>query len=148
MPATTAPVADDRLREEVRLLGKLLGEVIRTHVPDDAPLLVAGDFNDWRQRAHATLERSTTSLTATGVETVVGGTAAAQWDTNQQPQGHDMSGNFTLRPNFGRGNNPNCSQAQVLAGICFAGLINDPIITARAPKGWVSWQSGWRPLMC
>ncbi len=37
----------------------LLGEVIRTHVPDDAPLLVAGDFNDWRQRAHATLERST-----------------------------------------------------------------------------------------
>ena len=29
MPASTATVADDRLREEVRLLGKLLGEVIR-----------------------------------------------------------------------------------------------------------------------
>ena len=36
----------------------LLGEVIRDHVPDDAPLLVAGDFNDWRRRAHAPLERS------------------------------------------------------------------------------------------
>jgi endonuclease/exonuclease/phosphatase family metal-dependent hydrolase len=38
---------------------ELLGEVIRSHVPDDAPLLVAGDFNDWRRRAHALLERST-----------------------------------------------------------------------------------------
>ncbi|HEY9237871.1 MAG TPA: endonuclease/exonuclease/phosphatase family protein [Burkholderiaceae bacterium] len=36
----------------------LLAEVIRTHVPDDAPLLVAGDFNDWRQRAHGALARS------------------------------------------------------------------------------------------
>ncbi|HEX8470253.1 MAG TPA: phosphoenolpyruvate carboxylase, partial [Brevundimonas sp.] len=29
MPASTAPLADDRLREEVRLLGGMLGEVIR-----------------------------------------------------------------------------------------------------------------------
>lgn len=36
----------------------LLAEVIRTHVPADAPLLVAGDFNDWRQRAHGELARS------------------------------------------------------------------------------------------
>jgi endonuclease/exonuclease/phosphatase family metal-dependent hydrolase len=37
----------------------LLAEVIRAHVPDDAPLLVAGDFNDWRRRGHGPLERST-----------------------------------------------------------------------------------------
>ncbi|CAM5794608.1 endonuclease/exonuclease/phosphatase family protein [Rhizobacter fulvus] len=48
------------LKESHRLRQlELLGEVIRTHVPVDAPLLVAGDFNDWRCRAHATLERST-----------------------------------------------------------------------------------------
>ncbi|SHH41295.1 PEP-CTERM sorting domain-containing protein [Massilia sp. CF038] len=63
---------------------------------------------------------------------VVGGTDAIHWDTNTRAGGHDMSGNFTLRPNFGADNNPNCTQAQALAGICFAGLINDPILTARA----------------
>lgn len=65
---------------------------------------------------------------------VVGGTAAAQWDTNGQDLGHDMSGNFTLRPNFGRFNNPNCSEADVLANRCFAGLINDPILTSKVPE--------------
>lgn len=33
----------------------LLCDFIRQQVPTDAPLLVAGDFNDWRQRAHALL---------------------------------------------------------------------------------------------
>jgi hypothetical protein len=65
---------------------------------------------------------------------VVGGTAAAQWDTNGQDFGHDMSGNFTLRPNFGPGRNPNCTEAQVLSGVCFAGLVNDPIITSKVPE--------------
>ncbi|UUZ56807.1 PEP-CTERM sorting domain-containing protein [Massilia sp. H-1] len=65
---------------------------------------------------------------------VVGGTDAAHWDTNTQAFGHDMSGNFTLRPNYGRFNNPNCTEAQALAGTCFAGQINDPIITARVPE--------------
>jgi hypothetical protein len=65
---------------------------------------------------------------------VVGGTAAAQWNLNGQDFGHDMSGNFTLRPNFGPGRNPNCTEAQVLSGVCFAGLINDPIITAKVPE--------------
>jgi endonuclease/exonuclease/phosphatase family metal-dependent hydrolase len=37
---------------------ELLGEIIRTHVPEDAPLLVAGDFNDWGRQAHRLLERS------------------------------------------------------------------------------------------
>ena len=65
---------------------------------------------------------------------VVGGTSASQWDTNGQAYGHDMSGNFTLRPNFGPGNNPNCTQEQVTDGVCFAGLINDPIITNKIPE--------------
>lgn len=65
---------------------------------------------------------------------VVGGTAMAQWDTNGQDFGHDMSGNFTLRPNFGPGRNPNCTEAQVLNGTCFAGLVNDPIITSKVPE--------------
>lgn len=36
---------------------ELLCEVVRTEVPDQAPLIVAGDFNDWRRRAHAPLLR-------------------------------------------------------------------------------------------
>ena len=34
-----------------------LREVIDSEVPPDAPLIVAGDFNDWRQRADARLAR-------------------------------------------------------------------------------------------
>ena len=33
----------------------LLCEMVRDDVPVNAPLVVAGDFNDWRQRAHAQL---------------------------------------------------------------------------------------------
>ena len=36
----------------------LLGQLIAARVPKDCPLLVAGDFNDWRERAHATLQRN------------------------------------------------------------------------------------------
>jgi endonuclease/exonuclease/phosphatase family metal-dependent hydrolase len=35
---------------------QLLCELIATAVPQDAPLVVAGDFNDWRQRVHALLQ--------------------------------------------------------------------------------------------
>jgi endonuclease/exonuclease/phosphatase family metal-dependent hydrolase len=35
----------------------LLCRMVRIEVPGDAPLIVAGDFNDWRRRAHAILER-------------------------------------------------------------------------------------------
>ncbi|GIK86517.1 MAG: hypothetical protein BroJett026_19980 [Betaproteobacteria bacterium] len=34
---------------------RALCERIRATVPDDAPLLIAGDFNDWRHRANRTL---------------------------------------------------------------------------------------------
>ncbi len=34
-----------------------LCEIVRTAIPDSAPLLVAGDFNDWRLRAHRVLDR-------------------------------------------------------------------------------------------
>jgi len=36
---------------------RLLCDTIRDKVPLGAPLLVAGDFNDWRHRAHRILER-------------------------------------------------------------------------------------------
>jgi endonuclease/exonuclease/phosphatase family metal-dependent hydrolase len=35
----------------------LLCEIVRTEVPADEPLIVAGDFNDWRRRAHDVLWR-------------------------------------------------------------------------------------------
>ncbi|MES2900238.1 MAG: PEP-CTERM sorting domain-containing protein [Pseudomonadota bacterium] len=65
---------------------------------------------------------------------VIGGTAMTQWDTNGQAFGHDMSGNFTLRPNFGPDFNPNCTEQQVIDNVCFPGLINDPIIAASVPE--------------
>jgi endonuclease/exonuclease/phosphatase family metal-dependent hydrolase len=34
-----------------------LGELLQQEVPDNAPLVVAGDFNDWRQRADRSLQR-------------------------------------------------------------------------------------------
>ncbi len=34
----------------------LLSQLVRETVPADAPLIVAGDFNDWRVRAHRLLE--------------------------------------------------------------------------------------------
>ncbi len=36
---------------------ELLCEITRTEMPQDAPLIVAGDFNDWRRRAHDILWR-------------------------------------------------------------------------------------------
>jgi endonuclease/exonuclease/phosphatase family metal-dependent hydrolase len=36
---------------------ELLCEMVSREVPHGAPLLVAGDFNDWRHRAHRVLER-------------------------------------------------------------------------------------------
>jgi len=36
---------------------ELLCEIVRTEVPETAPLIVAGDFNDWRRRAHGLLWR-------------------------------------------------------------------------------------------
>jgi endonuclease/exonuclease/phosphatase family metal-dependent hydrolase len=36
---------------------EMLCLMVRGEVPDDAPLVVAGDFNDWRCRADAVLER-------------------------------------------------------------------------------------------
>ncbi len=35
---------------------KMLCELVRNELPPQAPVVVAGDFNDWRHRAHAVLE--------------------------------------------------------------------------------------------
>lgn len=37
---------------------KLLANMVRSEVPDNAPLVVAGDFNDWRKNAHDILQKS------------------------------------------------------------------------------------------
>lgn len=36
---------------------ELLCRMVTDEVPGDAPLVIAGDFNDWRARAHAVLQR-------------------------------------------------------------------------------------------
>ena len=35
----------------------LMCQMVRRDIPDDAPLIVAGDFNDWRNHTHPFLER-------------------------------------------------------------------------------------------
>lgn len=50
-----------------------LGTLLRTAIPPDAPLIVAGDFNDWRLRGHTSLVRLT-ALKEAFVE--LGGAAA------------------------------------------------------------------------
>ncbi len=47
-------LAEAHRRKQLELLCKL----IEQKVPKDAPLLIAGDFNDWRHRAHRILERA------------------------------------------------------------------------------------------
>jgi endonuclease/exonuclease/phosphatase family metal-dependent hydrolase len=36
---------------------EMLCDLVRKHIPANAPVVVAGDFNDWRHRAHDLLER-------------------------------------------------------------------------------------------
>jgi endonuclease/exonuclease/phosphatase family metal-dependent hydrolase len=43
---------------------ELLCHIVRDEVPPDAPLVVAGDFNDWRGRAHRVLEEISVTLSA------------------------------------------------------------------------------------
>lgn len=43
--------------KERRLQTAMLIDYIQKNVPADAPLLVAGDFNDWRQRVHGPFEK-------------------------------------------------------------------------------------------
>lgn len=46
-------LTEDHRRRQLRMMC----EMIDKFVPADAPLIVAGDFNDWRVRAHTELER-------------------------------------------------------------------------------------------
>ena len=46
------------LRESHRKLQlRMLCETVEDAIPADAPLVVAGDFNDWRRRGHALMQR-------------------------------------------------------------------------------------------
>lgn len=64
---------------------------------------------------------------------VVGGTDAAQWDTNGQ-FGHDVNGNFTLSQNGAAFGSGTCTPAQLASHACFEGLVNDPIKAGRIPE--------------
>ena len=44
---------DDHRRQQLELLCAIVNE----EIPGDAPLIVAGDFNDWRQRGHPLMKR-------------------------------------------------------------------------------------------
>jgi len=46
-------LAEHHRRQQVDLLCR----IVENEVPHDAPLIVAGDFNDWRGRAHQVLEQ-------------------------------------------------------------------------------------------
>ncbi|MES2184360.1 MAG: endonuclease/exonuclease/phosphatase family protein [Pseudomonadota bacterium] len=45
-------LAENHRRQQLRLMC----ELVRKEIPADAPLVIAGDFNDWRCRAHDILE--------------------------------------------------------------------------------------------
>lgn len=74
-----------------------------------------------------------TSGSGTFFANVVGGTAAAQWNTNGEPNGSDLYGKFTFVPNGSNGAGV-CTSAQVTAGICFQEVSNDPILSAKVPE--------------
>jgi len=64
---------------------------------------------------------------------VIGGNAAAQWNTNGQ-FGHDFNGAFTLSTNGEENGHGSCPVANVLAGQCFTGFVNDPIDARKLPE--------------
>lgn len=98
------------------------------------------EFAPGTSESLATLKQTAdgTVLPASGTGTffadVTGGTALAKWDTNGQPFGYDLDGNFTLKPNGQGTGNGSCTSADVAAGICFAGFINDPVNANALPE--------------
>jgi hypothetical protein len=68
-----------------------------------------------------------TSGDGTFYASVVGGSAAAQWNTNGfNFNASDFDGNFTLKPNL-MSTGGVCSDAQAASNTCFVGLVNDPV---------------------
>ena len=99
---------------------------------DDTTTAFDETLTTLKQKADA--EALPTSGSGQFLADVVGGTAMTAYDTNGQYANRDLAGLFTLRPNFGAQNNRNCTEAQVTAGTCFAGLINDPIVGNKIPE--------------
>lgn len=74
-----------------------------------------------------------TSGTGTFFSSVVGGSAAAKWDTNGFNAGNsDFDANFTLKPNFVSAGGY-CADGAAEAD-CFYGLINDPVQSYAIPE--------------
>ncbi|WP_228894349.1 PEP-CTERM sorting domain-containing protein [Pseudoduganella aquatica] len=64
---------------------------------------------------------------------VTGGTSATQWNTNGL-FGHDFDGKFTLSTNGASQGSGTCTDVEVTTGVCFTGLINDPIRANKIPE--------------
>ena len=100
---------------------------------------VEGGTNADADETLATLVQTATSATLPAAGEgqffgdVVGGTAAAQWDTNGQ-FGHDLDGKFTLSTNGAADGSGTCSPTEVANNTCFTGLINDPIRANKVPE--------------
>mgnify|MGYP003576442678 CR=1 FL=1 len=100
---------------------------------------VEGGTNPGADERLATLTQTATAATLPAAGEgqffgdVVGGTAAAQWNTNGQ-FGHDLDGKFTLSTNGANFGSGTCTPAQVANNTCFTGLINDPIRANKVPE--------------
>ncbi len=100
---------------------------------------VPGGIDPLANETLATLVQQTSSATlptdgkGSFFADVVGGTAQSQWDTNGL-FGHDLDGKFTLSVNGADLGSGTCTQAEIAAGTCFAGFINDPIRAVKVPE--------------
>ena len=100
---------------------------------------VAGGFDPTADETQSTLvqQATSTNLPADGKGSffgdVVGGTAYSSWNTNAQ-FGHDFDGKYTLSDNGADAGSGVCTSAQISAGQCFTGLINDPIRSNKIPE--------------
>jgi hypothetical protein len=75
-----------------------------------------------------------TSGDGTFYASVVGGSAAAQWNSDGfNFNTSDFDGNFTLKPNL-ISTGGFCSDAQAASNTCFTGLINDPVQSNAIPE--------------
>lgn len=105
--------------------------------------VIADDPGTAADETTATLKQTTdattlpTSGTGTFYANAVGGTGKAQWDSNGFPLAGglfaDFDANFTLKPNNTANGGP-CTNAQIAANDCFAGLVNDPVQSNAIPE--------------
>ena len=65
---------------------------------------------------------------------MVGGTDAAQWNSNAEAGGSDFFGKFTFVPNLASGGEGVCTAAEAASNACFQEVSNDPILGEKVPE--------------